>query len=92
VSNYPEFVDRLFQTNIFTQQGTFKMKKIISVVLLACGPTLTAMAHEGHGTPGQGHTVEHHLLEPVHIPAVILAIAIVLLGAFFLARIVSRRR
>jgi hypothetical protein len=67
------------------------MKNALAI-LFALGLFSSPIAHEGHGTPGQGHTLEHYLIEPAHIPAVILVIATALLGAFSIARIVSRRR
>jgi hypothetical protein len=36
----------------------------IAAVWLLAAPL---MAHEGHGTPGQGHTASHDLTEPMHL-------------------------
>lgn len=36
----------------------------IAAVWLLAAPL---MAHEGHGTPGQGHTASHYLTEPMHV-------------------------
>ena len=31
-----------------------------------------AMGHEGHGVHGQGNTVAHYVLDPMHLPLLIL--------------------
>ena len=58
----------------------------------ALGFATSALAHEGHGTPGHGNTVQHYLLEPSHIPVAILVVAAVIVSAIYFARIVNRRR
>jgi len=50
-----------------------------------------AFGHEGHGAPGQGHTVQHYLLEPAHLPVVMVAVALVTATAFALGRFWKRR-
>ncbi len=34
--------------------------------------TESAMGHEGHGVHGQGNTVAHYVLDPWHLPLMIL--------------------
>lgn len=60
--------------------------------LFTLGITSSAVAHEGHGTPGHGHTWQHYLLEPAHLPVLILVVATVMVGAIYLARLVGKRR
>lgn len=42
--------------------------------LLAVFSTSVAAAHEGHGTPGDGHTVKHFATEPIHVGVVVVAL------------------
>jgi hypothetical protein len=68
------------------------MKKGILSCVCALGLTTSALAHEGHGTPGHGHTLQHYLLEPAHIPVAILVVATMFVGAIYFARLVNKRR
>ncbi|HMO16058.1 MAG TPA: hypothetical protein PKA76_17645 [Pirellulaceae bacterium] len=63
---------------------------IIFLVVLAC--EAKAFAHEGHGTPGEGHTVKHYLLEPTHLPSIIVGVSIVFAAIAIVVYLIRRRK
>jgi hypothetical protein len=50
-------------------------------------PVMLSLLHEGHGQPGQGHTLVHYLSEPVHLVAIALMIAVIAAVWFWFGRI-----
>lgn len=66
------------------------MKAVKTTLLASSTFFLTsgvAWGHEGHGVPGEGHTVKHYLLEPAHLPTVITCAAVIAVVAFMLGRL-----
>lgn len=68
--------------------------KAIKTILLATSTFIltsgVAWGHEGHGVPGEGHTVKHYLLEPAHLPTVITCAAVIAVVAFMLGRLTKK--
>lgn len=46
----------------------------------------TAFVHEGHGRPGEGHSLAHYLTEPVHVIAIVAVVAAITAFAFYVRR------
>lgn len=68
------------------------MLRLLTVGCLVSISPLAALAHEGHGKPGEGHTARHYLLEPVHLPLALLVAAIIVISAMLLLRYFKRAR
>ena len=51
------------------------MKKTLAIILAMAFLPLMILAHEGHGST-EGFTVIHYIIEPLHVPIVILIITI----------------
>ncbi len=68
------------------------MLRLLTVGCLVLISPLAALAHEGHGKPGEGHTAQHYLLEPIHLPLAVLVAAIVVISALLLRRYFKRTR
>lgn len=46
----------------------------------------TAFVHEGHGRPGEGHSLAHYLTEPVHVIAMVAVVAAITALVFHVRR------
>lgn len=68
------------------------MNRLMIACFLSFGFAATACAHEGHGRPGEGHTLKHYLLEPIHLPLILLAVAAIVAAGILLTKYVRRRR
>lgn len=65
------------------------MRLRLTAIAFAITPA-TLLAHEGHGVVGEGHTLEHHVTEPMHVAAIV---AVVFAGvAFVLVNALQKRR
>lgn len=53
------------------------IRRLTFAVLCLAQPTL-AWSHEGHGVPGHGNTVSHYLLDPWHLPLMLIIVGLVL--------------
>ena len=51
------------------------MKKSFLVTLAILVIPYQAWAHERHGTPGQGNTVSHYILDPLHLLLALVTLA-----------------
>lgn len=65
--------------------------KVAAVVLIAtfCH-ALVAVAHPGHGVPGQGFELVHYMTAPVHVLGMFVRVALVVGTAFVLRRLLAR--
>lgn len=46
----------------------------------------SASAHPGHGVPGSGFSLAHHLTEPLHVFMIVGTLAVLGASSFWLAR------
>ena len=62
------------------------------ITLASILTTSAVFAHEGHGTPGEGHTVAHYTTEPLHVGGwIVAAIACGLIGRVLWKRLLPAR-
>ncbi len=60
---------------------TFSRAIVASVAF--CTLANLAHAHEGHGTPGSGNSMDHFLFSPTHLlPLVLFAVALLVVRRF----------
>jgi len=60
--------------------------RIVSIVVSSTCLAGAAFAHPGHGRPGEGFGLAHHLSEPLHVAGIVLAVAAALVAARLLRR------
>lgn len=64
------------------------MSKLVLSIATIFLVSSSAGAHPGHGEPGQGLSLVHHLTEPVHVLAALVSVLFVLAAV----RAVRKRR
>lgn len=57
---------------------------VTTALFLVAAPA--AQAHEGHGDPRWYGSAMHYLLEPVHLPVVIAALAVLVASGWWVGR------
>lgn len=71
------------------------MLKPVLVAFTSLTIASPALAHPGHGVPGEGYSLLHYLTEPVHVASGLAALVLAIATTSFLrrrARSAARRR